>query len=161
MLEERYTQIERDNRLLLGKMNAILKTSNLDNINKQQPRSLNAGIRKKELQRIMDGNMKILGAIQNRKGCIDTKEFENHERSYMKYRKMAEKNQAPRIMPTLYDKTSKRNNSAPIPRTLDPLKKQKKKKQWKGSVEISNGLAVIDGYVSIFSHFYFPFFSLH
>lgn len=145
MLEERYTQIERDNRLLLSKMNAILKTSNIDNINNQQPKSLNSWNRKKELERIMDSNLKILEAIQNKKGSIDSKEWAKHEKDYIRFKKNAMKgSHETRPLPTLYDKESRRNHSAPNPRTLEPLKK-KEIKQWKGSVTLSNGPATISG----------------
>ena len=64
-MEERYAEIERDNRLLLEKMSYIMRHSSLDNDNQMQyAHSLNREQRKRELQRITRENQNILGRIQ-------------------------------------------------------------------------------------------------
>ena len=65
LMEERYAEIERDNRLLLEKMSYIMRHSSLDNDNQMQyAHSLNREQRKRELQRITRENQNILGRIQ-------------------------------------------------------------------------------------------------
>ena len=56
--EDRYSQIERDNRLLLEKMSHIMRKGGLDNFNNnaKYSKSLNKGARKKELQQITREN---------------------------------------------------------------------------------------------------------
>ncbi|KNC55170.1 uncharacterized protein AMSG_10782 [Thecamonas trahens ATCC 50062] len=67
--EERMSQIEKDNRILLGKMSAIMRQKNtLDNRNARYKRgkpSLNRLKRKKELARITRENQRILSRIQS------------------------------------------------------------------------------------------------
>ncbi|CAM9321261.1 unnamed protein product, partial [Ascophyllum nodosum] len=66
IMEDRYSQIERDNRLLLEKMSHIMRKGGLDNFNNnaKYSKSLNKGARKKELQQITRENQRILHAIQ-------------------------------------------------------------------------------------------------
>lgn len=62
MKEERYSQIERENKILLKKMSYIMQNNALDNKNKsvKYGRSLNNGLRKRELQRITSENQVFL-----------------------------------------------------------------------------------------------------
>merc|ERR1711988_1532257 len=69
LMEERFAEIERDNRLLLEKMSFIMRHNSLDNENPMQyAHSLNRESRKRELQRITRENQSILRRIrrQNR-----------------------------------------------------------------------------------------------
>lgn len=68
MLEDRFSKIERDNRLLLNKMSLIMQKNTLDNRNQswRYARSLNKSYRKKELERITVENQQILRRIQER-----------------------------------------------------------------------------------------------
>ena len=56
--EDRYAQIERDNRLLLEKMSHIMRKGGVDNYNSSSKyaKSLNKGARKKELHKITREN---------------------------------------------------------------------------------------------------------
>lgn len=56
--EDRYAQIERDNRLLLEKMSHIMRKGGVDNHNStsKYAKSLNKGARKKELHKITTEN---------------------------------------------------------------------------------------------------------
>lgn len=66
IMEDRYAQIERDNRLLLEKMSHIMRKGGVDNYNSSSKyaKSLNKGARKKELHKITRENQRILHAIQ-------------------------------------------------------------------------------------------------
>jgi len=62
---ERYSAIERENRILLQKMAKILRTNKtLDTINQYKARSLNRAARRRELIRITEENQGILRRIQ-------------------------------------------------------------------------------------------------
>ena len=65
MMEERYAQIERDNRLLLEKMSYIMRHQSMDirEDTGEYSQSLNRERRKRELQRITRENQKILARI--------------------------------------------------------------------------------------------------
>jgi len=66
MQEDRYAQIEHENRLLLSKMSDIMQKGSIDNVSEawQYGHSLNRLNRKKELQRITEANQHILRRIQ-------------------------------------------------------------------------------------------------
>eukprot|EP00462_Mataza_sp_D1_P001357 CAMPEP_0175092946 /NCGR_PEP_ID=MMETSP0086_2-20121207/2733_1 /TAXON_ID=136419 /ORGANISM="Unknown Unknown, Strain D1" /LENGTH=335 /DNA_ID=CAMNT_0016365841 /DNA_START=63 /DNA_END=1070 /DNA_ORIENTATION=- len=85
MLEERYTQIEHENRILLKKMSRIMRTTSMDNLNLVKPKSLNSVVRKNELRRIMAENQKILTRIQGRKPYYDRREWDKHEVNHSKF----------------------------------------------------------------------------
>ena len=62
---ERYSAIERENRILLQKMAQILRTNKtMDTINQYKARSLNREARRRELIRITHENQGILRRIQ-------------------------------------------------------------------------------------------------
>lgn len=65
--EDRYAQIERDNRLLLEKMSHIMRKGGVDNHNStsKYSKSLNKGARKKELHKITRENQVRLGIIRS------------------------------------------------------------------------------------------------
>ena len=66
MTEDRYAQIEHENRLLLSKMSDIMQKGSVDNVSQawQYGHSLNRRNRKKELERITEANQHILRRIQ-------------------------------------------------------------------------------------------------
>ena len=68
--EERYSEIERCNRLLLERLTGLMKHKNKDFINEQHQfrvRSLNRDSRKRELVKITIENQNLLKRIQNQK----------------------------------------------------------------------------------------------
>lgn len=87
ILEERFSEIERDNRLLLAKMSYIMRHSTLDNTNtsSQYGHSLNKEQRKRELQKITKNNMSILRRIQQAAPTYDHTEWQEHERVHDEY----------------------------------------------------------------------------
>lgn len=68
MLERRYTEIERENRILLEKMSNIMQTHkpSLYNPNRVEKASLNREYRKKELMKITVENQAILRRLQDK-----------------------------------------------------------------------------------------------
>ncbi|TMW68359.1 hypothetical protein Poli38472_005827 [Pythium oligandrum] len=73
MKEERYAEIERENRILLEKMSHIMQNETLDNKNQSitYSHSLNKESRKRELQKITAENQAILRRIQMREPTYD------------------------------------------------------------------------------------------
>ena len=69
MLEERFSHIERENRILLQKMSHIMLHTSLDNVNtsRRYVHSLNHISRKREMKRINNKNKEILHRLQNTK----------------------------------------------------------------------------------------------
>jgi len=113
MLEERYTQIEYENRILLKKMSRIMRTSSIDNLNYIKPKSLNSVVRKNELRKIMDENQQILKRIQNRRPYYNRKEWDNHEINHSKYLENIRERPV-KTLPLLNDKyANQRSHSAP------------------------------------------------
>lgn len=89
MMEDRYAQIEHENRLLLSKMSDIMQKGSMDNVSNawQYGHSLNRTNRRKELQRITEENQQILRRIQG------VQPFYNHwkwEEEAIKAEKLAE-----------------------------------------------------------------------
>lgn len=111
MLEERYTQIEYENRILLKKMSRIMRTNSMDNLNYVKPKSLNSVVRKNELRKIMDENQKILSRIQSRRPYYNRKEWDNHEVNHSKYLTNL-RDRPVKTLPLLNDKYA-RSHSAP------------------------------------------------
>jgi E3 ubiquitin-protein ligase TRIP12 len=107
MLEERYTQIEYENRVLLKKMSKILRTTSMDNLNAQAGlnKSLNSLVRKKELRRIMEDNHKILVAIQSKKPYYNRRDWDRHAKDHSGYRStmQSEANTGKLLLKTRYD----------------------------------------------------------
>ncbi|CAM9266611.1 unnamed protein product [Choristocarpus tenellus] len=73
IMEDRYAQIERDNRLLLEKMSHIMRKGGVDNQNHtlKYAKSLNREARKRELHKITRENQRILLAIQRSEPFYD------------------------------------------------------------------------------------------
>jgi len=75
--EERHAIIDRDNRHLLEKMSAIMRTrGRVDNWNDYQPKSLNKTKRTRELIRVTLENQKILARIQAKQPQYSAKKWE-------------------------------------------------------------------------------------
>lgn len=85
LLEERYTQIENENRILLKKMSYIMRHQSLDNQNHVRPKSLNAIARKQQLKKIMDENQQILKRIQSRQPNYKREQWINHSVNHDEY----------------------------------------------------------------------------
>jgi hypothetical protein len=87
MQEERFAQIERDNRILLSKMSEIMQRNTLDNVNDSMryAKSLNRESRKKELQRITAENQAILHRIQMAQPMYDHTTWEEEAKLAEKY----------------------------------------------------------------------------
>lgn len=145
-MEERYTQIEYENRVLLKKMSKILSTNSMDNhVVHTGPKSLNSISRKKELKRIMNDNQKILHAIQSRKAVYNRNEWKTHAKNHESYLKNTRERPV-RTLPIHNDE--KRLGSAPSRKkiTLDPIagKKSGNSKRKKQDVEIFRGGKIVD-----------------
>ncbi|KAJ8601482.1 hypothetical protein CTAYLR_005710 [Chrysophaeum taylorii] len=87
LLEERYAEIERDNRLLLEKMSYIMRHSSLPNDSQSYAHSLNREARKRELQRITRENQHILSRIQAAEPTYDHLAWAEHEKQHQEYMK--------------------------------------------------------------------------
>jgi len=86
MLEERYTEIDRENRILLKKMSDIMKATQSTPrvVDVSGGQSLNRGKRKEELLRITKENQHILKRIQQAQPTMNHIEWEaDHRRAQM------------------------------------------------------------------------------
>lgn len=83
---ERYSAIERENRILLEKMSHILHGKHgLDNKRKSKPRSMNRLVRRAELVRITNENQRILRKIQSSEPTYNHLTWEQERRAHEKY----------------------------------------------------------------------------
>ncbi|CAJ1394670.1 unnamed protein product [Effrenium voratum] len=90
MMEDRYTEIDRDNRILLKKMTEIMKQqNNFPPVEKKTtgPTSLNKDSRRKELLRITRENQSILKRIQQAQPVYNHVEWEDQHRKNVTYLK--------------------------------------------------------------------------
>lgn len=92
MMEDRYTEIDRDNRILLKKMTDIMKQQNTPSATPRGPASggpvsLNKDARKKELLRITKENQSILKRIQQAQPVYNHVEWEDEHRKNCNYLK--------------------------------------------------------------------------
>ena len=79
MLEDRFTEIERENRILLEKMSSIMnKRQNKDLGN--EVRSLNTNARKVESRRITIENQAMLKRLQEKSPCYNTHQWEEERK---------------------------------------------------------------------------------
>lgn len=84
LMEERFTQIETENRLLLEKMSHIMRfKGGIDNNNEsaQYAHSLNRDRRRRELQRITKQNLQILTRIEESRPTYDHLTWEEEARA--------------------------------------------------------------------------------
>jgi len=86
LLEERYQQIDSDNRMLLQKMSDIMrKPISLNLAAKKGPSSLNHAARKAELKKITYDNHRFLHQLQRTGPVIDRAAMEEHAASSWKF----------------------------------------------------------------------------
>mmetsp|Transcript_27773 Transcript_27773/g.49169 ORF Transcript_27773/g.49169 Transcript_27773/m.49169 type:complete len:305 (-) Transcript_27773:197-1111(-) len=88
MMEDRYTEIDRDNRILLKKMTEIMKQQTTfppTTERKSGPTSLNKDARKKELIRITRENQSILKRIQQAQPVYNHVEWADQHRRNVTY----------------------------------------------------------------------------
>jgi len=88
-LEDRYSQIDRDNRILLKKLSNVMKQPNSPPVSARTPgpQSLNRETRKKELLRITKDNQLILRRIQQAQPVYNHVELEGNHRRNVAYLK--------------------------------------------------------------------------
>jgi len=89
MMEERYAEIERDNRYLLEKMSHIMRNNTMDNQNDsiQYSKSLTKEARKREMKKITSENQEILRRIQHAEPTYDHMAWEEDARRHEGYMK--------------------------------------------------------------------------
>jgi len=89
LLEDRYSQIDRENRILLGKLSDIVKQPNSPPTSARTPgpTSLNSDARKRELLRITKDNQAILKRIQQAQPVYNHVELEGDWRRNLNYRR--------------------------------------------------------------------------
>ena len=89
MMEERYATIERENRLLLEKMSAIMQGGHGIDNKLRKPKnvgsSMNKSFRKRELQRITEENQAILRRIQACEPSLNRAVWEEDRRQNEKW----------------------------------------------------------------------------
>lgn len=91
--EDRATEIQRENRVLLQKMLSLdakqsdLQREMLDN-QRVGPRSLNSAVQRNELRRITENNQQLLTRLQGARGVYNTRTWEDEEvdRQALKFR---------------------------------------------------------------------------
>jgi len=111
MLEDRYYEIDRENRILLNKMSDIMKHATYSgDRSRSGPPSLNRDRRKQDLMRITQENRQILGRIQKAQPVYNHVEWEDsYQRSATYLRNSCE------YPPTLMKrKGSRTNNLLPL-----------------------------------------------
>lgn len=113
LLEERYFEIDRENKILLQKMSDIMRhTTYTNERSKSGPASLNRDLRKTELMRITEENQAILKRIQKAQPIYNHVEWEDSYRQSTNYLK--NKCEFPPL-PSVRGKTSSRGMSlAPL-----------------------------------------------
>lgn len=111
MLEERYSEIDRANRILLKKMSEIMKQPPLLTPRSERPPgppSLNRDARKKELLRITKENQSILRRIQQAQPVYNHVELEGLHRRNVSYLKNCSE------FPLVLRQTKKANNNSEL-----------------------------------------------
>ena len=123
LLEDRYIEIDRSNRILLQKMSEIMRnaapTSALSQPSKKPPPvSLNKQLRKVELERINQENQMLLKRIQRAQPMYDHVKWEQNHRAHQGWLKNC--CEYPVVLPS-GDAKPKRNSTAPAasPQVLD------------------------------------------
>eukprot|EP01029_Cantina_marsupialis_P021055 TRINITY_DN4_c0_g6_i1.p1 TRINITY_DN4_c0_g6~~TRINITY_DN4_c0_g6_i1.p1 ORF type:complete len:384 (+),score=137.02 TRINITY_DN4_c0_g6_i1:73-1224(+) len=128
MMDERYSEIERENRILLSKMSSIMHERTIDNRNTLKPKSLNREYRKRELVKITDQNQQILRRIQASRPTYDhskwlnerkeneqhisrISEFSRSTAKYMKETRSMSKNSQRSVQPKYLDEGTQLLNS--------------------------------------------------
>jgi len=81
LMEDRFTEIERENRILLEKMTSILNTKTRDS-HLPRPRSLNRELRKRELLRVTAENQAILKRLQDKPASYNVQQWEEDQKRH-------------------------------------------------------------------------------
>ena len=127
MLEERFTEIERENRILLEKMSSIMNKKKKEGKD-AEVKSLNKNSRKEEMRRITMENQALLKRLQERTPCYNTHQWdEDRRKTEKRLQNMCE-------FPYLLGRDSSTPLTFKRPRKLSPLSKLK---VFKRTVEIS------------------------
>lgn len=87
MLEEKYSEIDRANRILLKKMSDIMRTQPATDQEPLGPRSMNREFRKRELERITRDNQYILKRIQYAQPVLNHNQWELEHQKQTEYLK--------------------------------------------------------------------------
>jgi len=85
--EDKLTEMERQNRILLDKLTHIMKTNNHDGKNTAGPKSLNRDMRKRELVKITIENQAFLKRLQDQKSTYDRNLWEGDRKKHELYLK--------------------------------------------------------------------------
>jgi len=85
--EDKLSEMERQNRILLDKLTHIMKTNNHDGKNTAGPRSLNRDMRKRELVKITIENQAFLKRLQDQKSTYDRNLWEGDRKKHELYLK--------------------------------------------------------------------------
>lgn len=112
LLEERYYEIDRENRILLSKMSDIMRNQNIPDRGKSGPPSLNRDGRKTELMRITQENQAILKRIQQAQPVYNRVSWEDSYRRSAAYLRNC--TEYPVVLPTR--RSPSRSSLTPIGR---------------------------------------------
>ena len=127
MLEDRFTEIERENRILLEKMSSIMNKKKREGKD-LEIKSLNKNSRKEEMRRITLENQALLKRLQERSPCYNTHQWDEDRRQTEKrLQNMCE-------FPYLLGRDSSTPVTFKRPRKLSPISKLK---VFKRTVDIS------------------------
>jgi len=85
--EDKLTEMERQNRILLDKLTHIMKHNNNDGNHNNGPKSLNRDLRKRELVKITIENQALLKRLQDKKATYDRNMWENDRKKHELYLK--------------------------------------------------------------------------
>ena len=83
LLEDRFTEIERENRILLEKMSVIVSKKKGKNFG-LEPKSLNGFSRKEEMRRITLENHALLKRLQDKSPCYNSHQWEEDRKKIEK-----------------------------------------------------------------------------
>jgi hypothetical protein len=86
-MEERYSEIDRTNRILLKKMSDIMRAPTVLDQDSRGPKSMNREFRKRELMRITKDNQYILRRIQNAQPALNHTQWEVDHQKQTEYLK--------------------------------------------------------------------------
>lgn len=85
ILEDRYTQIEKDNRLLLERIMNIMQSRSSKKESGSRPKSLNIGKRMRAQENIIRENLQLLKRINDRKSDYSKERIDRQWKQNTKY----------------------------------------------------------------------------
>ena len=86
-MEEKYTQIERENRLLFEKISKICRQKKKEPKSLERMKSLNITFRKRQIEEIENENARIYGRLLHQKPSIN---FKDTDKDFMRTRKISD-----------------------------------------------------------------------